>query len=107
VRLSDGSQHRADIVVSAADGHGTIFDMLGGRYVDDKIKRRYSTWKMVRPTLIVTFGVAREFAGEPWLTITRLARPITIGHSGVEALSVRLFNYSPCFAPTGRRWCRR
>jgi phytoene desaturase len=34
VRLADGSEHRADIVVSAADGYTTIFKMLDGRYVN-------------------------------------------------------------------------
>jgi phytoene dehydrogenase-like protein len=30
VRLEGGSEERADIVVSAADGHATIYGMLGG-----------------------------------------------------------------------------
>jgi len=38
VRLADGSEHCANVVVSAADGHNTIFKMLGGRYVNEKIK---------------------------------------------------------------------
>jgi phytoene dehydrogenase-like protein len=29
IRLADGSEQRSDIVISAADGHATIFDMLG------------------------------------------------------------------------------
>ena len=33
VRLADGTEHRGDIVISAADGHTTIFDMLGGKYI--------------------------------------------------------------------------
>ena len=31
IRLSDGSEERADIIVSNANGYTTIFDMLGGR----------------------------------------------------------------------------
>lgn len=31
VRLTDGSEHRADVVVSAADGYSTVFEMLGGQ----------------------------------------------------------------------------
>jgi phytoene dehydrogenase-like protein len=30
VRLADGTEYRGDIIISAADGHATIFDMLGG-----------------------------------------------------------------------------
>ena len=40
VRLTDGTEHRADVVVSAGDGHSTIFKLLGGRYVDRKITER-------------------------------------------------------------------
>jgi len=42
VTLSDGSEQRADIVVSNAYGPATIFDMLGGRYVSRSIRRYYS-----------------------------------------------------------------
>ncbi|MCL6560805.1 MAG: NAD(P)/FAD-dependent oxidoreductase [Firmicutes bacterium] len=102
VRLADGSEHRADIVVSAADGHSTIFKMLGGRYVNEKIKNRYKNWKLFRPLVMVNFGVAREFTGEPCFTVMRLARPFTVGEQAVEGFFVRIFNYSPAFAPPGK-----
>jgi phytoene dehydrogenase-like protein len=102
VRLADGSQHRADIVVSAADGYSTIFKMLGGRYVDDRIKNRYKNWKLIRPLVMVSFGVTREFTGEPWLSIIKLERPFTVGSQAIDGLGLRLFNYSPRFAPPGK-----
>ena len=37
VILSDGSEHRADMIISDAFGYSTIFNLLDGRYVDDKI----------------------------------------------------------------------
>ena len=64
VRLADGSEHRADIVVSAADGHSTIFKMLGGRFSDGRIENRFRNWPMFRPILMVSFGAARDFLGE-------------------------------------------
>jgi len=102
VRLADGSQHRAGAVVSAADGHGTIFGMLGGRHADEKTRARYANWKLIRPMLMVSFGAAREFPGEPWLQILKLERPITIGEASIEGLALRLFNYSTKFAPPGK-----
>jgi len=102
VRLADGSQHRADVVVSAADGYSTIFKMLGGRYVDEKIENRYKNWKLVRPIVMVSFGVAREFTDEPWLSIIKLERPFTIGNQTIDGLTLRFFNYSPRFAPSGK-----
>jgi phytoene desaturase len=102
VRLADGSQHRADVVVSAADGYSTIFKMLGGRYVDEKIENRYKNWKPIRPLVMVSFGVAGEFKGEPWLSIIKLERPFTVGNQTIDGLILRLFNYSPRFAPPGK-----
>lgn len=102
VRLADGSQHRADIVVSAADGYSTIFKMLNGRYVDKKIENRYKNWKLIRPLVMASFGVACEFTGEPWLSIIKLERPFTVGNQAIDGLSLRLFNYSPRFAPPGK-----
>jgi phytoene desaturase len=102
VRLADGSERRADVVVSAADGHSTIFDMLGGRYLDEKIKQRYAKWPLARPSVMISFGVARAFEGEPWLSMIHLAQPMVVGDQTVEALALRIFNYSDKFAPPGK-----
>ncbi|MER7267995.1 NAD(P)/FAD-dependent oxidoreductase [Micromonospora carbonacea] len=42
VRLSDGSEHRADIVVSACDGHTTVTRLLDGRYLNETYRRLYT-----------------------------------------------------------------
>jgi len=102
VRLADGSEHRADAVISAGDGHSTIFEMLDGRYADEKIRARYRDWKLIRPWAMISFGVAREFPGEPHFTMIRLAKPFDVGPQRIEALALRVFNYSPCFAPPGK-----
>jgi phytoene dehydrogenase-like protein len=102
VRLADGSEHRADVVVSAADGYSTIFKMLGGRYVNGKIESRYRNWKLIRPMVMVSFGVAREFADEPWMSIIMLEQPFTVGNQSIDGIMVRIFNYSDRFAPPGK-----
>jgi len=117
VRLADGSEHRADIVVSAADGHSTIFKMLDGRYVDQKIKDRYANWPMFPPILIISFGVANNFPEEASANRVRLQRPITLEGQESEGFSFRIFNDDPTLAPPGKtvvqvilttdfdRWC--
>ena len=102
VRLADGSVHRADIVVSAADGYSTIFKMLGGRYMDENIENRYKNWKLVRPTVMISYGVAREFREEPHLSIIVLKDPIAIGSRMIPGFSLRIFNYGTKFAPPGK-----
>jgi phytoene desaturase len=102
VRLADGSEYRADAVVSAADGYSTIFKMLGGHYVNDKIRNRYKTWKTFRPLLMVSYGVAREFPDEPPFATIVLEHPFAVGEQVVDGIFVRIFNYSPRFAPPGK-----
>jgi phytoene desaturase len=102
VRLADGSEHRADAVVSACDGYSTIFKMLGGRYVNDQIRNRYETWPTFRPLLMVNYGVAQEFPDEPPFATIVLERPFTIGEQEIGGFYVRIFNYSPRFAPPGK-----
>jgi len=102
VRLADGSEHRADYVVSAADGYSTIFKMLGGRYVDARIRERYETWLRFDPLVFVDFGVADTLAGRPLEGTLRLARPFTIGERKIDRLGYRLFRNDPTLAPAGK-----
>ena len=102
VRLANGEEHAADAVISAADGHSTLFGMLEGRYGDDALRARYRDWKLIKPWVMISFGVAREFPGEPHFTTYRLAEPFTVGAQQVESLGLRIFNYAPTFAPAGR-----
>ncbi len=102
IQLGDGNEHHADIVVSAADGRSTIFEMLEGKYIDDKIRHRYDHWPIFEPLILATFGVAREFPGEITDNNIKLHRPIFIGGKKIEALMVRIFNHDPSLAPSGK-----
>jgi len=102
VRLADGSEHRADFVVSAADGHSTIFKMLGGLYVNEKIKNHYTNWKLCRPLMMVSYGVAREFSDEPPFNAIMLERSFVAAGQAINGFFVRIFNYSRKFAPPGK-----
>jgi phytoene desaturase len=102
VRLTNGEEYSADAVISAADGQSTIFGMLDGRYGDDALRARYRDWKRIKPSVMISFGVAREFPGEPHFTTYRLAEPLAVGDQRVESLGLRIFNYAPAFAPAGK-----
>ena len=62
VRLIDGETIRADWVISAADGHATIYDLLGGKFTDKVTDRIYRTLKTFPSYLQVSFGVARDLS---------------------------------------------
>lgn len=102
VQLVDGTEHRADVVVGAGDGRSTIYDLLGGRYVDKTIKERYENWKLFCPIITVSFGVTREFPGEPPLNFLLLKTPLEIGNVTLTGFPIRLFNYGSKFSPPGK-----
>jgi len=102
VRLADGRTFSAGSVISAADGFGTVFGMLGGRYADKKTRQRYDSWKLTPSALTVTLGVAREFPEEIPFTTVQLMHPLNAAGRKIPRLFVRIFNYSPKFAPEGK-----
>jgi phytoene desaturase len=102
VKLEDGTEQRADFVISAADGYSTIFEMLGGRYINEKITTRYREWPLFQPAVTISYGVAREFKGEPSSSIITLEHPFNVGTRSIDSLMVRVFNYSDRFAPSGK-----
>lgn len=102
VRLADGSERRAETIVSAADGRSTIFEMLGGRYVNDKIKKRYAEWKTFTPFVLVSYGLAREFPDSPAFITVRMKEALEVGGKSISGYFIRILNYSPRFAPPGK-----
>ncbi len=99
VRLQDGSEHRADVVVSAADGHATIFDMLEGKYADDEIRKRYDTMPIFEPLVQVAVGVADDLAGEPYSLSFPLPAPIVIAGEERDRIGVVNQSFDPTLAP--------
>jgi phytoene dehydrogenase-like protein len=105
IRLEDGTEHRGDIVISAADGRTTIFDMLEGRYIDDTIRGYYNNLGLFPPLVYVGLGVARTFDDVPpsvsGLTIL-LKEPMTIAGKEHRGLGVLIYNFDPTLAPEGK-----
>ena len=102
VRLADGTIHRADYVVSAADYHSTVYHLLSKQYVNQKIEERFNKWTLIDPFLQISFGVKRKFPDDPWVVMYRLQNPLQLGSTSKGAMSMRICNYTPKFAPEGR-----
>jgi len=101
--LGSGEEHISDIVVSAADGHSTIFDMLEGKYMDAKIEGYYDSYETFPSYLLVSFGVARKFDDYPRAVVMFPEQPLTTDRIGkYEGVLVRIFNFDPTLAPEGK-----
>ena len=105
--LENGESHEADIVISAADGYSTLFKLLDGKYLNNKLRDYYSgkSEKLkVFPSLVfVSLGIARTFENEPSVLVFPLKKPIVVDNSiSYEYLPVRIFNFDSTLAPEGK-----
>ena len=103
VQLAGGEIIAADWVVSAADGHATIYDLLGGRYADRVTDKIYGTLKPFPSFLQVSFGVARDLSQQAPYVTRLLDAPLMVDPSTqLSQVSFRLFHFDPTFAPSGK-----
>ena len=102
IRRVNNEEHRSDQVVSAADGYATIFELLNGSYVNSEIQERYQTWPLIKPVVMISYGLKMEFPDEPWMVILKSARDISAGHLVHHWLPIRIFNYGPVFSAPGK-----
>ena len=102
IKLTDGTEHRADVVVSAADGHATIFDMLEGKYVNDKIRGYYDKLPIFQPYIQVSLGVARDLSDEPQTIVYALEEPVSIAGKERRHLEIKHYCFDPTLTPQGK-----
>jgi phytoene dehydrogenase-like protein len=103
VQLTNGERILADWVVSAADGHQTVYEFLGGRYIDAVTLKQYQQGEPFASYMQVSLGVARDMRGEPPMVTRVLGSPITVDpETKLEHLGFRFFHFDPTFAPAGK-----
>jgi len=103
VQLAGGETVKADWVISAADGHATIFDMLGGKYMDRAIQTAYEQRELFASYLQVSLGIARDLRDQPPMLSLLLDSPMSVDPATEQGnLSFRFFHFDPTFAPPGK-----
>jgi phytoene dehydrogenase-like protein len=103
VEMEDGSEQFADIVISAADGHSTIFGMLDGRYISDRIRSYYEVIPKNEPFGIeVNLGVNRDVSSEPHAITLLLEVPLRIEDREEDSVFLELFDSDSGLCPRGK-----
>jgi len=102
IMLNDGTEHLADYVIWAGDGHTLIFDILKSRYMDERIKKMYQAWTPVKPIVHVMMGVNRDFSNEPHRIIFKPHKVETISGEKREWLCMLHHSFDPSMAPIGK-----
>ncbi len=102
VRLGSGEECRGDWVISAADGHATIDQMLGGQYIDDELRAVHARLKPFDPLVHIAVGVARDLSAEPHNVVRQLKDPVMVAGRSQQQLGIRHFCYDRTLAPEGK-----
>ncbi|WP_338848939.1 NAD(P)/FAD-dependent oxidoreductase [Massilia sp. W12] len=110
VRLSDGRELRADIVVGACDGYSAVMKMLKGRYLNDTWRKLYTETikkpEMVFPGYFTLFlGLNHEFPQAEYCTTYLLPEELMAKLPGMRhpSINVQVRNaLYPELAPPGK-----
>ncbi|HLN45306.1 MAG TPA: NAD(P)/FAD-dependent oxidoreductase, partial [Candidatus Sulfotelmatobacter sp.] len=103
VQLQDGSEHFADVVISAADGYSTIAHMLNGKYTNQTILSYYKLYPKTQYFgLEIWYGVNRSFSSEPHAIVLFLDEPIKIEGRKRDRLDIEVMNFDQLSSPSGK-----
>lgn len=105
VRLNSGKEAYSDLVISAADGHYTLYNMLDGKFIDEDIEGYYKSFKTFPSLLQVSLGVDRLFKGIPDAVTYNFnfSAPIYIDNKNtISSLGLVIYNFDPTMAPKGK-----
>ncbi len=103
VRLADGSEHRADIVISDADGRRTVMGLLDGKYADDRVRAMCAEPPDESSFAVTVFlGVARDLRKEPSSLIVLLDEPVILAGHENRSLEMQIFGFDRTMAPDGK-----
>ena len=104
LKLMDGTEHRSDYVISAADMHTTLYSMLDGNYLDPVHVNLFIEEKLAPSCVQVSLGVNIDLTKEPncMVSIYPTSETLSIGNTTIENISFRNFAIDPTMAPKGK-----
>jgi len=103
IKLAYGSEHRADIIISNADGRKTIIDMLDSKYINETVRGYCAPISDETPFAVnVCLGINRDLAGEPSSLVLLLDQPVTIANHQYESVEAQVYGFDRSMAPAGK-----
>lgn len=102
IELAGGAQYFADYIISAADGHTTIFEMLDGRYTDEKLIEFYQTAKPFPALVFMAAGIKKDLSDLPHMLLIPLAEPLMLDpETSLNEILIHNHSYDPTLSPAG------
>jgi phytoene dehydrogenase-like protein len=100
--LADGNEVPADIVVSAADGHSTVYTLLDGKYLSNKLKDWHERMPTFPPYIQISLGVNRDMSGQPRLRYWQMDEPPIIAGHAAPFMILHNYSFDRTLAPMGK-----
>lgn len=101
--LEDGREHYADEIVSAGDGHNTIYNLLDGKFTNEFIDNYYQSYDYSQEFgLQIFMGINRDLKGEPHALALIMDEPLEIEGKKRNSLYVEIFDSATGLAPEGK-----
>jgi phytoene dehydrogenase-like protein len=97
----------AQLVISAADGYSTIFEMLDGKYINNKITKLYDTHPKWPSMVLISLGISRTFENEPASIELCLDKKLIVDKkTQLDRIPITIYNFDPTLAPIGKTCIR-
>jgi len=103
VKLADGTEEFADIIISNADGRKTLLDLLEGKFMNQQLTEYCgdavdeTNW-----AVHVFLGVDRDLSQEPSSLVMLLEEPVTIAGHETKSLEMQTYSFDKTMAPEGK-----
>ena len=102
VRLYDNKEYFANRIISACDGHNTLFGLLGSQYVPREVQGYYDGHLPTHSQIQISLGVDRDLSSEPHWTLHLLDKPVVIAGEERYEIGVEHYCFDPSLAPPGK-----
>jgi phytoene dehydrogenase-like protein len=93
IQIEDGSNYRADIIVSAADGRSIIFNMLEGKYTNKTIEQNFKNADLNPSRIQISLGIDRIIKEYP-RSVKLILTPELMTNDGNKYKSIDLIIYN-------------
>lgn len=102
VRLDDGTELRADYVISAADGYTTIYGLLKGKYLSDEVKYAYENWEPYPAIVQISLGVNAKLDTKYPVQVVMCDRKVSDRVGISHNYRILNYNFDKTMAPEGK-----
>lgn len=102
IRLEGGEVVSADRVISCADGHSTLYGMLGGNHVPDEVAKFYSDKYPTITSVMVCMGVDHDFPSAPRSIQFPLDPPLEIAGKVYDRIGFTNYRHDPTLCAPGK-----